>query len=376
MKLTALTYDELREVVSQYVQEQKLSNPNFVPSFDNLVGLLDKIGKITMISQNYVDKLEILDREFLSYGKTVEEWANDLILPQDYDPEGADALAPYDPSYRPVFYSYTLGKKTFPITRRYNDVERAVHNEGEFVEIIASILKSLFDSERVWRYNVKRGILGKIAQLAFQLDYGLTELGDFATNTAYSVGTIFFNGDGTPPYPGVVFREIPATNTKTWDELVSEGYIVVLKSYQKISDITDTTSGEAFVEQLKKDVEIASDNSQGYSFNGNALGAAEGLVLFVKHGVMPTIDVKVLAGAFHEGRVAVPAEIIPIPDFGEGNDDVIAILMDRRGAGLHPTYRAVREQPNGKGDFLNYFLHTENTGYISRNTFVKVYVKE
>ena len=376
MKLTALTYDELREVVSQYVQEQKLSNPNFVPSFDNLVGLLDKIGKITMISQNYVDKLAILDREFLSYGKTVEEWANDLILPQDYDPEGADALAPYDPSYRPVFYSYTLGRKTFPITRRYNDVERAVHNEGEFVEIIASILKSLFDSERVWRYNVKRGILGKIAALARETSYDNTSAAPFDEEAAYSVGTYVKSSTTVSNDVFVVFNAIPADSGKTSEDLVASGDLVKLTSYQVISDITDTTSGEAFVEQLKKDVEIASDNSQGYSFNGNALGAAEGLVLFVKHGVMPTIDVKVLAGAFHEGRVAVPAEIIPIPDFGEGNDDVIAILMDRRGAGLHPTYRAVREQPNGKGDFLNYFLHTENTGYISRNTFVKVYVKE
>lgn len=376
MKLTALTYDELREVVSQYVQEQKLSNPTFVPSFDNLVGLLDKIGKITMLSQNYVDKLAILDREFLSYGKTVEEWANDLILPQDYDPEGADALAPYDPSYRPVYYSYTLGKKTFPITRRYNDVERAVHNEGEFVEIIASILKSLFDSERVWRYNVKRGILGKIAGLARETSFENTSAATFDVDAAYSVGTYVKSGSQDSDDVFVVFNAIPADSGETSADRLASGDLVKLKTIQTISDITDTATGEAFVEQLKKDVEIASDNSQGHSFNGNALGAAEGLVLFVKHGVMPTIDVKVLAGAFHEGRVAVPAEIIPIPDFGEGNDDVIAILMDRRGAGLHPTYRAVREQPNGKGDFLNYFLHTENTGYISRNTFVKVYVKE
>ena len=40
---------------------------------------------------------------------------------------------------------------------------------------------------------------------------------------------------------------------------------------------------------------------------------------------------------------------------------------------LHPTYNATRENPNGDGDFLNVFKHTENTAYISRNTFLKVY---
>ena len=36
-------------------------------------------------------------------------------------------------------------------------------------------------------------------------------------------------------------------------------------------------------------------------------------------------------------------------------------------------YRAVRENLNGDGDWLNLFFHVEYTCHVSRNTFVKVY---
>lgn len=378
MKVTPLTLQEIKTLVAEYVAQEKLSNPNFIVSRENVAGLLDKIGKITMLSQRFVDKLEILDREFLSYGKTIEEWCQDLTMPMDYDPTGANALAPYDPSYRPPFYSYTLGKKVIPATRRFNDLERAVHNDGELVELISSILVNLYNSEKVWRYSVKREILGKIVAYANETTLEQTNAESFDTEAAYSVGTyVKFEDESNPLIHGVfvVFNEIPANSGDTMEDRIASGDIVRLSMVETLTEVTDTASGEAFVKQLKDDVEIASDNSQGYSLNGNAVGATEGLVLFIKFGIMSTIDVDVLAGAFHENKVAVPAEIIPLPDFGNADPNVFAILMDRRAAGLHPTYRAVREQANGLGDFINYFLHSEDTAYISRNAFIKVYKK-
>ena len=80
-----------------------------------------------------------------------------------------------------------------------------------------------------------------------------------------------------------------------------------------------------------------------------------------------------MAGAFHLDKVSVPAEQITIKDFGSDNTDVYAILLDRRMIKLHNTYEAVRENFNGAGDFLNLFYHSEDTAFISRNTFVRVY---
>ena len=88
---------------------------------------------------------------------------------------------------------------------------------------------------------------------------------------------------------------------------------------------------------------------------------------------MPTLKVQTLAGAFHREELAIPAEIVVIPDFGNADADFYAVLVDRRIMRLHNTYRAVRENQNGQGDFLNMFYHTENTAHVSRNCFVRVY---
>ena len=111
--------------------------------------------------------------------------------------------------------------------------------------------------------------------------------------------------------------------------------------------------------------------------NGNTLGGnpEAGLVLVMRQGIMPKLKVQTLAGAFNKEELAMPAEIIVIPDFGDADADFYAVLVDRRIMRLHNTYRAVRENLNGQGDFLNMFYHTENTVHVSRNCFVRVYKK-
>lgn len=368
-----LTYDELHTIVASVVDAAKLSNGSFVATRDNTAGLLDKIGKIVTLDTVYaIDKLSMFDGEYLSFGKTIEEWSEDLILPDDYDSTGASTLAPHDPSYRPAFYSYTLGRKTIATTIRYNDLERAVHFEGQLAELLAMKVKRLSDSMAVYRYGVKREMLAKF--IGFAEAAMSSSNATFATATAYTVGT-YLKDSNTPTAFGVVFKAIPASPAiADWDTAVAGGYIIPLDLVQAIAVPVDDSTGEAFIEQVKKDVEIASDLNDGHSLNGNALGATEGLVLIIKQGVMPNIEVQTLAGAFHDNRLALPAEVVVVKDFGSDSSDAYAVLMDRRGMRLHNTYNATFSQENGEGAFQNIFRHTEDTGYISRNIFFKVYV--
>ena len=123
-----MSYAQLKAYVSNVVIAGKISIADFDVTRNNSVGLLDKIGKIITLDTNYeTDKLNIFDGEYLSFGKSIEEWSEDLLMVEDYDPNGANALSPHDPTYRPVFYSYSVGKKVIQTTIRYNDIERAVH---------------------------------------------------------------------------------------------------------------------------------------------------------------------------------------------------------------------------------------------------------
>ena len=372
--MAKLSYTQLKTFVASVITDATLSNASFVETRDNIVGLLDKIGKIVTLDTVFqIDKLAMFDGEYLSFGKTIEEWQEDLIMPVDYDADGSTALAPHDPTYRPVFYSYTNGKKTIPTTIRYNNIERAVHFEAQFIEIVAMNTKRLDDSMAVYRYGLKRQILGNLMGLC-STAMGTTTT--FTTGTKYEVGTYVRSASsGQNIQKAVVVKEVPATNSDNWATNVANGYLIVLDLVTEIAPPTTTETGEAFIKQVKKDVEIAKDLSEGYSLNGNSLGATEGLVLIVKQGIIPELEVDTYAGAFNRGDLDTQVEQVIVKDFGNANADYFAILMDRRGARLHDTFRGSYENLNGQGAFMNVYRHIETTSYISRNTFIKVYKK-
>ena len=124
MPKSQLTLKELEAALTAYVVSNKMGNTTFSETFNNLVGLTDKVGLITTIDTDYNDRLPELDGEDLPLGKTVEEYFQDLILPvaQDRDVDGEKALKFYAPTYRPVAWSYELGTKTIPESIPNNDI--------------------------------------------------------------------------------------------------------------------------------------------------------------------------------------------------------------------------------------------------------------
>ena len=378
--MAKLSIAQLNSVVANYVASNKIAVESFSETRANSVALLDTLGKIYTLWQNYGDKLALFDGEDLSFGKTIEEWAQDLILPEDFDASGSTALAPHESTYRPVSFSYTLGKKTIPQTIRNNDIERAVHNIAQFEEIIAGKTKALYDSETMFRYALKRQALGVLiercadAMDSTNADVTLATEGTTISG-AVAVNELVYVTATTTMY--VCVKPIASGSGLTGTTAIAGGYLIALDLVTDIAQPVSDVTGEAFIEQVLKDVEIASDFSEGHSLNGNTLGGnpEAGLVLVMKQGIMPSLKVQTLAGAFHREELAIPAEIVVIPNFGDADDDYYAVLVDRRIMRLHNTYRAVRENMNGQGDFLNMFYHTENTVHVSRNCFVKVYCK-
>lgn len=367
-----LSLPELKTAVASYVDASKIAVETYTITRDNIVGLMDKIAKIFTLDTEYVDKLAIFDGESFSFAKDIEEWQQDLILPTDYDASGDDALSPAYPTYRPPFYSKTLGRKKFKTSIPNNNIERAVHFIEQFNSIVSMESKRLFDSEALWRYEQKRQILAVIIGEIGEV-YATTKT--FTASTKYDVGEYLRSAaSGNTIQYGIVVKPITvALALADWAAAVAGGYVVVADLVSKLALPSDTSSAEAFIKQLKVDVEVASDVSEGHSLSGNTLGASGSLVLLVKQGVMPSLEVDAMAGAFHLDKLGIPAEVKVIKDFGTDNTGVFAMLIDSRSVRLHNSYRAVRENVNGSGDFLNLFLHTENTAHFSRNTFVKIY---
>lgn len=360
----------LKTAVANYVATAKIDLSTLTITQNNIVGLVDTIGKIWTIDTSVYDKLPEFDGEALSFGKTVEEWNQDMSLPQDHnvDEDGSRALKDYTPTYRPVSYSITLGRKVFATSIPYGNIERAVHNEAQFVEVVAMITKKLEDSISLWKYECKREVMGKMVD-ACESAMGSGATTYTANTTALVVGNAYTNGSGKY---AVAMLSQNAEN-KTFDQLLTEGKLVELKLINEVDLPVDTQTGEAFIKAVKVAVERASDVSEGSSLNGNVLGVEEELGLYFKQGVMPSIEVDTLAGAFHQEQLALGVDSKVIKDFGSTTSTAFAVLLDKRAIRLFEGYNATRSNENGYGDRLNIFRHVEYTGHYSRNAFICVF---
>lgn len=313
--MAKMTIAQLQEFVTKYVLASKQAG-TWVSSTDNLYKLVDKIGKQVTLDGIFADKLPELDGDNLPYGATIEEYFADLIMPEDYS-DSADPLAKHNINVEDPAYSYTLGRKVLKVTVPFDDVERAALGGAEASDMITRITKRMADSEAVWKYDVKRQLLANMLAKAKSVD-GLVET-----------------------------KALPI----------------------------DTATGEAFIQRVKELREIAADTNEGNCLNGKdtMIGAAPSLILYVKQGVIPSLQVNTLAGVFNKDELGLGVEVKVIKDFGDNADGVYAMLIDPRGVKLHNHYNATRSNANGDADYINYFRHIEDTGFISKFTFVHAF---
>lgn len=314
--MAKMTINGLVALAKSYVAAAKQAG-TWNATTDNLYTAVDKIGKMVMLDGQFIDKLPELDGDELPLGKTIEEYFIDLTLPEAYTnitTEGAKNEVPALPSVEECAYNYTLGREKIKTTVPYDNVERAALNQNDAANMIAKILERLGNSYEMFKFQAKKQLLGNAADKAV---------------AANLVSTI----------------AVP----------------------------TDTTTGEAFIKAIKEEVEAASFAHEG-GLNGALIGAAPELVLYIKKGVMPSIEVDTMAGAFNEARLAIPARVKVVDDFGTmTNTGVFALLVDPRGIKLHRGYHAIRTATNADGDFVNYVDHSEHTGFISKNVYIKAF---
>ena len=314
--MAKMTISELQKLTKTYVAAAKQAGA-WQSTTNNIFGAVDKIGKMVRLDGGFIDKLPELDGEDLPLGKTVEEVRVDLTLPEAYTTaaqEGAKDLAPAFPSVEECSYSYTLGKEMIKTTVPYNDLERAALSTENSANRVAKILERLGNSYERFKFATKKQLIGNAADKA-----------------------------------------------------------VAANLVETIAAPTDTATGEAFLKQVKLDVEDASFAHEG-GLAGARIGAAPSLTLFIKKGVRPSLEVDTLAGAFHDDRLAIPAKVVVLDDFGtRTNSKVYALLVDTRGLKLHRGYHAIRQSPNGTGDYVSYIDHSEHTAFISKFVYIKAY---
>ena len=253
--MAKMTIEGLETFVKTYVDSTKQAGA-WVSSTDNLLKLQDKIGKQITLDGSFQDKLPELSGDELPLGKTIEEWMIDLTLPSAFDETGADNDKPAYPTVEDVAYCYTLGRKKIKTSVPYDNVERAALTAEGAASMTGKIMERIQNSESLYEYNLKKQLLGNLVDKA------------------------------------------------------------VAANATEVVALPDTTeNAEKAIIAIKKAVEDASFAHEGDSLTAGALiGASPELVLYVKKGFMPEVEVNAFAGAFNKADLAIPASIKVVDD--------------------------------------------------------------
>lgn len=311
---TKLTLAQLKTAATSYVAADKIANSTITATKETISKLLNKVGKEILIPQEVNDKLTVLDADPMTGPDIIEETFIDFITASTYDKDdSAENVTPQYPVFEDAAYSFPLGRQKFKSTVPFGHIEKACKSPDFFGEITGTIVNRINQSEALYKYSEKKELLAKLISKA---------------------GTSLVETMALP---------------------------------------TTTAAGEAFMQSVKAAVEEST-----FANNKNLAGVLAGatpaseLVLFLKKGIMPAIDVQTMAGAFNQDRLLANVKIVVVDDFGS-NTDSFAILADVRGIKFHNTYNAARTQELADSDAINYVKHVNYTGFLSKYTYVHVF---
>ena len=311
------TITALETAAKNYVDATKQLQGTFTPTVDDFTKTVCKIGEMKTLYLPHIDKLPEMNGDNLPFGETIEEFMVNDFLPETFAyVDGAPKKNAKRATFAEAVYSYALPEQLWELGVPRSQFQRVSLGQRSFTDLVSSTLMTLDSSANAWNYAAKRRLLGNAAKAA-------------------------------------VAAGLVSTKAKP----------------------DNTADGEQFIKEVKKCVEIASDMNDS-NLAKHTAAAAPSLTLYIKQGVIPSLEVDTMAGAFNKAELAIPAKVKTVLDFGEisGEDaGVYAILVDDRAIKLHDDVLMVSSDYDGRMNQDNFYRHQKQTGFISKYGYIHVF---
>ena len=311
------TITALETAAKNYVDATKQLQGTFTPTVDDFTKTVCKIGEMKTLYLPHIDKLPEMNGDNLPFGETIEEFMVNDFLPETFTyVDGAPKKNAKRATFAEAVYSYALPEQLWELGVPRSQFQRVSLGQRSFTDLVSSTLMTLDSSANAWNYAAKRRLLGNAAKAAVAA--------------------------------GLVSDKAKPDNT---------------------------ADGEQFIKEVKKCVEIASDMNDS-NLAKHTAAAAPSLTLYIKQGVIPSLEVDTMAGAFNKAELAIPAKVKTVLDFGEisGEDTgVYAILVDDRAIKLHDDILMVTSDYDGRMNQDNFYRHQKQTGFISKYGYIHVF---
>lgn len=300
------TYKERVPVATQE-NIKDVGNPilNFQATFNEFVSsLVNRIAFTVISSRMYRNKLAIFNRGYISTGETIEEIFIDLIKAEPFylvDPEGKtaaqDEFEQRLANVHAVFHRMNRRDK-YPLTVSYDSLRTAFISWDSLDEFVRRMIETLYSSDNFDQYLLTKNIFNEAGNRGALHEIDIPEMEDKAT-----------------------------------------------------------------LEQITKDiiesVMLVGFMSDKYNFMGvKTFSNPEDLVLFVLPKFVASLNVDVLATAFHDDRISFEARQIVVDDFGGlEKAGVKAILVDKDWLMIYDDLYRLDEANVSSRLYKNFFLH-------------------
>ena len=299
---SSLGYDERIPVATQEnLQDIGQAMLNYQPDLNAFLNeLVNKIGLTYIHNKLYSNKLAFLKRGTLEYGDTIEEIFVDVAKAYHYVPVApddnmCDVYEQHKPEIISVFHKVNR-EDVYPITINNDLLKRAFKSYNNFSQFVASVFNSLYTADNLDEFLLFKQLIGAGLKNSYQVQV-----------------------------------------TKPTDKTTSEQFSVQMRSY-----------GLA-LEYMSRDY-----NQMGVA-NATPL---EDQILILRSDIVPVIDVTQLANNFNLNLgMPISGRIIVIDDFGSGNEDIIAGIIDKDFSMIFDVLYRTESIYNPKHLYWNFYLH-------------------
>ncbi len=269
----------------------------------------------------------MFDDVVLSHGTTVEEYINDMLVVEDYDPNAT----PFDSEpvdVKRAYHTRSKDKKiTLPVLKK--EIDRAFTSPEGTASFTARQIARIDDTFKNYKYEAKKIAIGQKLlrdHAEFDEDGGVWE------------------SDSVSAWRDIVDR------AKTYTYGVGEKHLATIAVEIGVDEddepiishaIIDKATSEEFILAIQSLVEDMQFLRVGYNtFGIPQQTQKENLVLLLKSGALPIMNVRALSNVFNKELLGLGIDVKVVDDFGldtisfdNENDPlkkVYAILADKR----------------------------------------------
>lgn len=273
-----------------------------------LDALFDKVVRTVVTSKMATNYLARFKKEFLPFGRTVEELFIEQATGLVYDPAGDKVFAVNKVPVQSIYHSEDRRVK-YPVTVYDDELRKAIITPGGLSSFVARYLNAMYSADTDDEFTMMKQLI---------VDY-------------YTAG-------------GFYKVSVPPVGTEATAEEDGKALIKIMKTvFPQLKFMNSKFN--------KKGVRTKTDPEDVY--------------LIIRSDILGIIDVDVLAKAFNVDKTDFVGRILEVDNFN-ANTNILAVMVDVTWMQWYDTMMKTTSFFNPDGLYWNYWLHHWAIGSVSR----------